>query len=205
MASEKRIRRTPDEARRVILDAAESSLGEGGPAAIRLQEVARLAGVSHPTILHHFGSREGLIRALNRRTIQSLRDSLMGAMHPKEGSAGSAVSLTFEAWRGGLAQRMVWLLQSTDPSLPDDIPVFEEIVETLHAVRTAMAAPGVTIDRYDTRAIVHLTTVAAIGDALAGDRLRRGSGETDQAEGRRRFELWLANLINLWIVTPPRG
>jgi AcrR family transcriptional regulator len=54
MTSAKRIRRTPEEARRLILDAAEASMAIEGPAGLRLLTVAMQAGVSHPTILHHF-------------------------------------------------------------------------------------------------------------------------------------------------------
>ena len=53
-------RRTADEARAAILDAAERILIETGPGAIRLQHVAELVGVSHPTVLHHFGTRDAL-------------------------------------------------------------------------------------------------------------------------------------------------
>ncbi|MBV1885644.1 MAG: TetR family transcriptional regulator, partial [Parvibaculaceae bacterium] len=50
----KRIRRTAEEARRLILDAAEKRLAEQGPEGIRLQDIAKDIGVSHPAILHHF-------------------------------------------------------------------------------------------------------------------------------------------------------
>ncbi len=50
-------------------------MAAGGPAGLRLQEVAKAAGVSHPTILHHFGSREGLIQALNLRSVEQFRRS----------------------------------------------------------------------------------------------------------------------------------
>ena len=61
-----RTRRSAPEARRAILEAAEKRLREGGPEAVRLQDLARDLGVSHPAILHHFGSREKLIRAVMR-------------------------------------------------------------------------------------------------------------------------------------------
>ena len=56
-----RVRRTAEDARAAILDAAERRLGATGPGGIRLQEVAADVGVSHSTVLHHFGSREGLV------------------------------------------------------------------------------------------------------------------------------------------------
>ena len=55
----KRIRRTAEEARRLILDAAEKRLAQQGPEGLRLQDIARDIGISHPAILHHFESREG--------------------------------------------------------------------------------------------------------------------------------------------------
>jgi len=83
---EKRVRRTPEEARALILDAAEKTMGGEGPAALRLQDVAKEAGVSHPTILHHFGSREGLVKALHLRALEKLRTELLAQM----GSSDSA-------------------------------------------------------------------------------------------------------------------
>jgi len=64
----------------LILEAAEAGMADGGPAGLRLETVAKAAGVSHPTILHHFGSRAGLIQALNLRTIQQLRTVLIGVL-----------------------------------------------------------------------------------------------------------------------------
>ena len=57
----KRVRRTAEEAKMMILDAAERRLRELGPAGIKLQELAADVGVSHPAILHHFGSRDRLV------------------------------------------------------------------------------------------------------------------------------------------------
>ena len=195
-APAKRIRRTPEEARRVILDAAEASMAASGPAGIRLQDVAAIAGVSHPTILHHFGSREGLIQALNRRTLEDLKTVVLRAMGT-EGDGGNSVQATFAAYRNGLAPRVLWMLQeeSAGPT-PGGLPMFEEIVEALQALRESIAAPGVTVDPFDTRAIVHLTTLAAFGDALLGSRLRQAEGAEADAAERQRFEAWFGALIN---------
>ena len=55
----KRVRRTKEEAQRVILDAAEERLANGGPEALRLQDIAADVGISHPAILHHFEAVTG--------------------------------------------------------------------------------------------------------------------------------------------------
>jgi len=64
-----RRRRSAAETRDAILEAAERRLLDKGPEAIQLQEIAADAGISHPAILHHFGSREGLVEAMILRGI----------------------------------------------------------------------------------------------------------------------------------------
>src|SRR5579864_1988138 len=84
-------RRTADEARTAILDAAERCLVETGPAALRLQAVAEQVGVSHPTVLHHFGSREALVQAVMERAMGALEADVIAAIqHGSEGEEGAA-------------------------------------------------------------------------------------------------------------------
>lgn len=167
-AKQKRVRRTPEEAKKLILDAAESSMGAEGPAGLRLQDVAKKAGVSHPTILHHFGNREGLVRALHQRALAELQAAVVGQM----GSAGG-LHATFKVYRDGIAQRMLWLMQSPENLPRTGIGVFDAIADALHAERVKHARPGGPApDMEDTRAVVHLVAIAAFGDALIGPRMR---------------------------------
>ena len=197
MAAAKRIRRTPDEARRVILDAAEEVMARTGPGGLRLQDVAEAAGVSHPAILHHFESREGLIRALNLRTIEDLGEALRVQMEASTSGSGDALRAAFAVYRGGFAQRIVWLMAASGPAWePQAGPgLVDEMAERLHALRRRLSPPGQEPDLADSQAIVHLITVAALGDALLGSRLRRAPDETDEVCRRDAFEDWLAKLI----------
>jgi AcrR family transcriptional regulator len=195
---QKRIRRRPEDAKALILDAAEASLkAGGGPAALRLQDVARAAGVSHPTILHHFGSRKGLVRALNLRSLEALTAGVIERMREAK-SGDEGIRRTFEAYRDGLAQRTMWLLQSQE-QMPREtnVTMFEDIVQGLHAIRERYALPGHVPDIEDTRSVVHLTTIAAFGDALIGPRLRSASGPGEEAR-RERFIKWFANLLDMY-------
>ena len=115
-----RRRRSPEVARKEILDAAQRRLAEGGPDAIRLQDIAADVGISHPTILHHFGSRSGLLVALDDRAIRALTDDVQammrGAVDLSSGvdlverlaetmnQQGLARLIAFWAMRGGSAQ-----------------------------------------------------------------------------------------------------
>src|SRR3569833_1084953 len=112
-----------------------------GPAGLRLQDVARAAGVSHPTILHHFGSREGLVRALNQRSLEVLRNSVVARLESAR-SGDDSIKQTFAAYRDGVAQRVLWLIQSQTLEAPGGLRFFDEIVEALHALRLKFAAPG---------------------------------------------------------------
>src|ERR1051325_3483831 len=107
-ASVKRLRRTPEEARRLILDTAQELIARNGPEGLRLQEIAAAAGISHPLILHHFGSREGVVRALLQEAVAELRDKLIAAMGSAESSLEQEFDQVFDAYRDGLAQRLPW-------------------------------------------------------------------------------------------------
>ncbi len=72
-----RKRRTPEEARAAILDAAEAIVQDVGPAGLRIAAVAKAAKMAHPNVLHHFGSREGLLNALTTRTLKRAADRVV--------------------------------------------------------------------------------------------------------------------------------
>jgi AcrR family transcriptional regulator len=192
----KRQRRTPEEARRLILEAAQALIVTTGPEGLRLQDIAAAAGISHPLILHHFGSREGLVRALTRQAVAELRDKLVAAMASSEYSVEEQLDRVFNAFRDGLAQRLAWLA-TVDPGsgTEGNELIMRDIADTLHARRVARAPPGVAITRDDTDALIHLVATAAFGDALYGAQLRRSAGLPATSETDRSFRLWLAALI----------
>ena len=192
----KRQRRTPEEARRLILEAAQALIVTTGPEGLRLQDIAAAAGISHPLILHHFGSREGLVRALTRQAVAELRDKLVAAMASSEYSVEEQLDRVFNAFRDGLAQRLAWLA-TVDPGsgTEGNQLIMRDIADTLHARRVARAPPGVAITRDDTDALIHLVATAAFGDALYGAQLHRSAGLPATSETDRSFRLWLAALI----------
>jgi AcrR family transcriptional regulator len=54
-----------------IFDVAMKEIAEHGLASLRIEQVARRAGVTRPTIYAHFPSREDFLRELQRRTEES--------------------------------------------------------------------------------------------------------------------------------------
>jgi TetR/AcrR family transcriptional regulator, repressor for neighboring sulfatase len=193
---EKRVRRTPEEARRLILETAQALIASTGPEGLRLQDIAAAAGISHPLILHHFGSREGLVRALTRQAVAELRDNLVAAMASGEYSIEEQLDRVFDAFRDGLAQRLAWLATiDTGGGAEGTQMIMRDIADSLHARRIATAPPDAAIAREDTDSLIYLVATAAFGDALFGAQLHRSAGLPATTETDRRFRLWLAALI----------
>lgn len=66
-------RRSPDQTRELILEAAERVFLRALPDAVGLRDIAREAGTSHALVTHYFGTYEGLTRATLERRIEAMR------------------------------------------------------------------------------------------------------------------------------------
>lgn len=199
----KRIRRTAEEARRLILDAAEARLARQGPEGLRLQDIARDVGISHPAILHHFESRDGLVRALINRANNQLRDKLLTALAGDEKSddAMDHIGHVFEVLSDrGTARLLSWLLltgrAAEGTSEQSGHNVMSEIVEAMQQRREAYAKEhGLRKpDREDTLFTAMLAANAAFGEAIVGRQLAEAAG-LDQ-DGLKRFRVWFAKVLN---------
>ena len=194
----KRVRRTALEARELILDAAEKQLVAHGPDSLRLVQLAKEVGISHPAILHHFGSRDGLVHAVVERTgkriEQTVMESLRGSL-----AEGDAVELFQHLFRvladQGHARMLVWLHLQGQAGSDDPIGYgarIREIADIVHGMRRAR---GVHADLEDTRFTVLLAAVALFGNAIAGPKLRKSAQLGDEARANKRFLAWLAKLL----------
>jgi AcrR family transcriptional regulator len=109
----RRKRRTPEEAREAILQAAEPLLVEQGPDRVGLQAVAKAAGVSHALVTHYFGTYEALVREVllrrNELLAASFREQLLAAEAPPD--AGQLLERFFTMIQQGKHGRlMAWAL-----------------------------------------------------------------------------------------------
>jgi len=195
-----RRRRSAEVARKEILDAAQRRLAEGGPDAIRLQDIASDVGIAHPTILHHFGSREGLLRALDNRAIRALTEDV-AAMIQSPASAQSGVDLVERLAQTmdqqGLARLIAWWAMRDGPqeaALDLDPADLVREVSRLIDQRLEQAegvAPG---DPEQISFRVRLAVAAMLGDALIGDVMSPASGQA-RSDEKHRFRHWLAELL----------
>ena len=79
-AQRRRVRRTPEQAREEILAVARTRLLEHGIEGLRVADVARDLRMSHATLLHHFGSSEGMRTALITRMGADVLTELLATM-----------------------------------------------------------------------------------------------------------------------------
>jgi len=68
--------------RQALLDAALRTIAEGGPAALSLRDLARMAGVSHAAPAHHFRDKADLLTALATDGFLKL-DATLRAAQPR--------------------------------------------------------------------------------------------------------------------------
>ncbi len=205
---QRRRRRTAEEAREVILDSAEKRLIEVGPDGLKLQEIARDVGVSHPAILHHFGSRDGLVEAVVGRSLANLTEELVGLVAGPQGQPRSIVDLFDRVFsllgERSISRQFIWLLLGG-----------RTIDNGVHAVRTVAAevherliegggdvdpSRGITFE--DTLFTVLAVGSAALGMGIAGVELRRSAELLDDDDFDRRFRRWLARVVVGFIAGP---
>lgn len=189
------------DARAEILDAAEKRLREVGPAGIRLHDVAADVGVSHPTVLHHFGSREALVQSVIERRIGSLERDLLTEMAVRAGSEEDPVASMLECvartlGEGGHARVVAWLSLAGHDVRKEDGAGFESIAKATHELRkTRWKARGKVPEYEDSYFTVLLAGLAMFGDAIAGPLLRGEPDATEAAKSSARFRKWLAVII----------
>lgn len=184
-----------DVARALILDATEKRLAAVGPSGIRLQEVAREAGVSHPTVLHHFGSREQLVKAACARSLKTINASLVEAISQSSGDEAALeavlenVALALES--SGNARVMMWLAlegQRIDPAEAH----LNDVVDAAHALRVSRREGKSKPARDDTARSIVLTTLTLLASAVIGKPILENAGLSDDPKAFRR---WLAKLL----------
>ena len=196
----KRRRRSPEEAQRQILDVAEAMLAESGPDAIRLQDIAERVGISHPTILHHFGSREALLAAVVRRAIEALESDLLAALRSPditEAQIEDLVERVFETFHDrGHARVMAWLLLSGQVKPTETGSQIRAVAELAHQQRLIHHAGKGSRPRFeDTLFSIMLVAVVLFGDAVAGEAMSSSAGLARDQKSRKRFRTWLARLV----------
>ncbi len=174
-------------------------LRDAGPASIRLADIARDVGVSHPAILHHFGSREELLAAVVQEALERLHLELFEVLAHAEASEASSVEIlnamaeTLET--AGHARIIAWLNLSGVVDAVDKDRM-RMVAEVVHARRLEALPRGSKAPEFeDTLFTCVLATHAIMGEALIGGSLRQSAGLAADPDAPQRFRRWLAKLL----------
>jgi AcrR family transcriptional regulator len=194
-----RIRRSAEDARRQILEAAERRLVAGGPDAVRVQTVARDVGITDPAVHYHFGNREGLLEALLRHCGRRLRDDLTtvaSRWNAESLDMRELVDLMNESYdRRQYARLTAWMRLSGWQARGSGM--LSAHAEALHSARTAQAdtawGPGPSVE--DTLFVLALVNLVVWAEALIGDSTMRMVGLPTDRATERRFMDWFAALL----------
>jgi len=194
-----RARRPPDEARRLILDAAAELLADGGVAAVQVRAVAARVGMTDAGVTHHFGNREKLLTELLRHGGRQLRTALQDVVAAWLGHRADLLELveSLEAlYRRGYGELAVALHAAgwRDPGGG----MLDPVVAALHRLRPE----GNSLD--DTRLAVAALHQAMATEALYGSAFRRSAGLTGTpANQSTRNVLWWARQLHLALGIEP--
>jgi len=119
--------------------------------------------MAHPNIIHHFGSREGLINALAQRVDQRSTDRVTEAIKQAtqaspEDRVDAMTHVLDTAYPGDEGKAAVWLhLSGAESSLKSNM---ERIVQLSHSLRQTIDSDA-NLD--NTNRLVMLITLALVG------------------------------------------
>jgi AcrR family transcriptional regulator len=200
-------KRLSGEAARIrILDAASAQLRAEGPRGLRLDAIAAELGVSRQAILHHFGTREGLIAAVVHRALEQLQRELAGGLSvlsDHELGSGVLVERAFEVIvDGGYGRLLGWLALEHEPS-DLEVGANEKLLAILaqlsHRIRERDVGPS---DPKDTLFTFVLSSFAILGAAVFERGVFTSAGLDQDPEARKAFRTWFTSLLVAHLQTP---
>jgi AcrR family transcriptional regulator len=194
-----RIRRTPEEARVLILEAAAALLADGGVAAVQVRAVAARVGMTDAGVTHHFQSRENLLRELLRHGGRQLRAALeetLGTWLEKGADLSELVESLAGLYRQGYGELAIALHAAGWRDRGSGM--LDPVVEALHELRPQ----GASIE--DTRLAVAALHQAMATEPLYGSAFRRSAGLVGVAASNPSDQLrWWARQLRVTLQIEP--
>jgi TetR/AcrR family transcriptional regulator, repressor for neighboring sulfatase len=198
-----RRRRSPEEARLEILDAADRVFIEFQPDQVGLKDVGREAGVSHALITHYFGTFAGLIEAALERRIRSLREIMLERLRQAGALSrpSELIGILFTALEDPVHLRLMrWLLASERPSAAYAFGLQAQGLQVISLQVATALDPAPSPAMINKVELALLTAVsAAYGYALAKYALVGGLGREASAELDAEVQQTLAAMVQAHI------
>lgn len=167
-----RRRLSPQESRAAALAAARELLVEAGPQAVTLKAVGARIGRTHANLLHHFGSAEGLQKALIAHMASSIVGTIKAAVIRSRELEDPAevVDLTFDAFgQNGAGALASWMILTGNEDALD--PILNAIHVLVDDLVRDVPAHGKPIHEETLQLVL-----MALGDALLGAPMAKALG-----------------------------
>jgi AcrR family transcriptional regulator len=199
----RRLRRTPEQARQELLDAAERVFAEYTPDEVGLKQVAREAGVSHALITHYFGTYGGLVEATLERRIRVMRAEILVQLRQAGALArpNELLGMLFETLRDPIHLKLVkWLVASERVASLRGLAFHEQGLLLIASEVAQALSPPLGREAVDTIGLALLTAVAAAyGYALNKYALAAGLGRVANAELDADVQRTLAEMLQAFL------
>ena len=167
-----RRRLSPEESRAAALSAARELLVEAGPQAVTLKAVGARIGRTHANLLHHFGSAEGLQKALIAHMASSIVGTIKEAVirSREVEDPAEVVDLTFDAFgKNGAGALASWMILTGNEDALD--PILNAIHVLVDDLVRDVPAHGKPIHEETLQLVL-----MALGDALLGAPMAKALG-----------------------------
>lgn len=196
--SQPRIRRRPDEAKSLILKAAEELLVEGGPRAVEVRAVADRVGMTDAGVNHHFEGRDGLLVALLRHGGGRVRNAVEHATQDwvrRGAQVSELVDCIADVYADGYGELAMALHAAGWRDHGGGI--LDPVVDALHAARKR--SDGRRPLRSDTRLAVAALHQALATESAYGAAFRRSAGidEPEASRHRQQRRWWAKTLVTV--------
>lgn len=123
--------------RRSILDAAAELLAEGGEEGVSIREVCARAGVTAPTVYHHFGDKDGLVLRVIEDSFKAFVQAVAGLERPRD-----PIEALVWAWDRYVAYALahpthylIMFVRRRPRPIPASVAAFERLEEVLRFVQ----------------------------------------------------------------------
>ena len=209
-ASVRGSRRTPEEARTDLLDAAERVFARSMPDEVGLKEIAQEAGVSHALVTHYFGTYAALVEATLERRAAAARGRILERLVTAGFSPGRETALLevlTDLVRDRLTMRLItWAVLSgrahADNFFPTRARGLALVVDGMEA--RLRASGDADVPRRRLEFAVMAAFAMAVGFATAGPAMHRALGH----EGEPDQDELLADMhamLKAYVTGSPRG
>lgn len=193
--SVQRVRRSPEDARVLILEAAERLLIEGGTKAVQVRAVAQRVGMTDAGVTHHFGSRDGLLVALLHHGGRRLRNAVERTTQSwaeRGTSVAALVDCIADVYEDGYGELAIALHAAGWRD--EGSGMLESVVDALHRTRNRS---GEQHRKHETRLAVAALHQALATEPVYGEAFRRSAGIESATANRQQRSWWAQTLATV--------